>query len=83
MTIQPLLLDKEKISIDDLVTVARSNQEVDVTAAGEGRVAKTSALIERWVKEKRIIYGITTGFGALCNVTISAEDTRGFRRIFS
>jgi histidine ammonia-lyase len=76
MTIQPLLLDKEKISIDDLVAVARSNHEVDVTAAGEGRVAKTSALIERWVKEKRIIYGITTGFGALCNVTISAEDTQ-------
>jgi histidine ammonia-lyase len=76
MTIQPLLLDKEKMTIDDLVTVARSNHEVDVTAAGEGRVAKTSALIERWVKEKRIIYGITTGFGALCNVTISAEDTQ-------
>jgi len=76
LTDNPLLLDKEEITIDDLVAVARSNRDVEVSAAGEGRVAKTSALIERWVKEKRIIYGITTGFGDLCNVNISAKDTR-------
>ncbi|BBO84597.1 histidine ammonia-lyase [Desulfosarcina ovata] len=73
---QPLLLDKETISIEDLVTVARMDRLVDVSTSGEARVAKTSALIERWVKEKRVIYGITTGFGALCNVTISEKDTR-------
>ena len=72
----PLLLDKEKITIEDLVKVARFNQPVDVSPAGEARVARTSDLIERWVREKRVIYGITTGFGALCNVTISAKDTR-------
>jgi histidine ammonia-lyase len=72
----PYLLDQETITIEDLVAVARSYREVAVSAAGEARVARTSALIERWVKEKRVIYGITTGFGALCNVTISGKDTR-------
>ena len=72
----PLLLDKEKITIGDLVKVARSDHPVDVSTAGESRVATTSALIERWVKEKRVIYGITTGFGALCNVIISEQDTQ-------
>jgi len=71
-----LLLDQDRMTIDDLVHVARSDRDVAVSENGERRVAKTSALIERWVKEKRVIYGITTGFGALCNVTISAKDTR-------
>jgi histidine ammonia-lyase len=71
-----LFLDKEKITIQDLVNVARLHQQVDVSQDGEARVARASALIERWVKEKRVIYGITTGFGALCNVTISEKDTR-------
>ncbi|MGD9310832.1 MAG: histidine ammonia-lyase [Desulfosarcina sp.] len=71
-----LFLDNEKITIDDLVRVARCNRRVDVSAAGESRVANTSRLIERWVKEKRVIYGITTGFGALCNVIISEKDTQ-------
>lgn len=73
---KPLLLDKERITIDDLVEIARSNRAVDMSSDGEARVARTRALIERWVKEKRVIYGITTGFGALCNVTISEKDTR-------
>ena len=72
----PFLLDKDKITIDDLVTIAQSSPEVAVSPVGEARVARTSALIDRWVKEKRVIYGITTGFGALCNVTISEKDTR-------
>jgi len=72
----PLLLDKEKITIQDLVNVARTDEPVDVSPVGEARVARTSALIERWVREKRVIYGITTGFGALCSVTISAKNTR-------
>jgi histidine ammonia-lyase len=71
-----LLLDKEMLTIDDLVRIARTDQDVDVSAEGESRVARTSALIERWVREKRVIYGITTGFGALCNVTISEPDTQ-------
>jgi histidine ammonia-lyase len=71
-----LLLDKEKITIEDLVQVSRFGQSVAVSEAGASRVARTSALIERWVREKRVIYGITTGFGALCNVTISEKDTR-------
>jgi histidine ammonia-lyase len=33
-------------------------------------------LITKWVHENKVIYGITTGFGALCHVTISKEDTR-------
>ncbi len=73
---RPLLLDKATITIDDLAAVARLNRPVTVSAAGKERVARTSALIERWVKEKRVIYGITTGFGALCDVTISVNDTR-------
>ena len=67
---KPFYLDNEPITIDDLVAIARRNRKVAISAAGEARVAKASEMIARWVKEKRVIYGITTGFGALCDVTI-------------
>jgi histidine ammonia-lyase len=72
----PVCLDKQPISIDDLVAVARHRAPAAFSSAGEARVARTSALINRWVAEGKVIYGITTGFGALCNVTISPEETR-------
>ncbi|ACN17468.1 HutH [Desulforapulum autotrophicum HRM2] len=71
-----IFLDREKITNDDLVAVARYNAVADFSSEGEARVEKTSALIRRWIAEKRVIYGITTGFGALCNVTIPEEDTQ-------
>jgi len=70
---QPFFLDNDPITIDDLVAVARLDRPVAISAAGEGRVARSSEMISRWVKEKRVIYGITTGFGALCDVTIPRE----------
>lgn len=70
-----LSLDKQPITNDDLVAVARHNAIAAFSPEGEARVEKTSALIRKWVKEKRVIYGITTGFGAMCNVIISEKDT--------
>ena len=69
-------LDKEPITMEDLVAVARKGARVAFSGLAEERVKKTSDLINRWVEEKKVIYGITTGFGAMCNVTISKEDTR-------
>ena len=71
-----IFLDKERITNDDLVAVARHNAFADFSSEGEARVEKTSALIRRWITEEKVIYGITTGFGALCNVTIPEQDTR-------
>jgi histidine ammonia-lyase len=71
-----ILLDKSAITIHELEAVARGYQAVAITSEGEARIRKTYRLIDKWVSEKRILYGITTGFGALCDVTISAKDTR-------
>ena len=71
----PIYLDKSPIFIDDLVAVARFSAPAAVSDKTEAKVAKTGEMIAQWVRDKRIIYGITTGFGALCNVTISQENT--------
>lgn len=72
---QTIFLDKQPITNIDLVAVARDNVTVDFSPEGEARVEKTSALIRKWVAEKRVIYGITTGFGAMCNVIVPEKDT--------
>ena len=72
----PIYLDNTPITIEDLVAVARFHRTAVLSDRAEARVSEASRMISDWVREKRIIYGITTGFGALCNVTISGEDTR-------
>ena len=72
----PIEIDKETITIDDVVSISRGSVPVCVSPEGIARVEKAAELIARWVREEKVIYGITTGFGAMCNVTISAADTR-------
>lgn len=71
-----IYLDEASISINDLVSIARYNEPVAFSGQVEGRVEKARNLIDKWVAEKRVMYGITTGFGALCDVTINEKDAR-------
>ena len=71
-----LFIDKSNLQIDEVVAVARQRIPVDVSGQAVDRIEKSRALVERWVAEERVIYGITTGFGALSDVVISKKDTR-------
>jgi histidine ammonia-lyase len=77
---QTIIIDKEPLTIDDVVAVSRGRVPVSVSPEGHARVEKATRLVARWVREKKVIYGITTGFGAMCNVTISPEDTRALQK---
>ncbi|RLC32493.1 MAG: histidine ammonia-lyase [Deltaproteobacteria bacterium] len=75
-----ILLDKDRLTIDDIVAIARHGAPVGITHAGEERVERARKLISKWVREEKVIYGITTGFGAMCNVSISESDTRALQK---
>jgi histidine ammonia-lyase len=74
MATQEVLLGKYDLAIEDIVSIARHGARAVLSPEAEDRVHLARALIDKWVRDQRIIYGITTGFGALCNVTISRED---------
>jgi histidine ammonia-lyase len=73
---QAVFLDMEGMTIEALVAVARQGAEARLSIAAEARIAAGRALVDRWVREERRIYGVTTGFGALSDVAISGKDTR-------
>jgi histidine ammonia-lyase len=66
----------EGMTIEALVAVARQGAEARLSIAAEARIAAGRELVDRWVREERRIYGVTTGFGALSDVAISGKDTR-------
>ncbi len=69
-------LDLDGLTIEDLVAIAREGAAPRLSPAAERRIEEGRALVDRWVREERRIYGVTTGFGALSDVAISAKDTR-------
>ena len=75
-----LTIDKPDLEIDEVVAVARQRVPVDVSDPAVDRIEKSRALVERWVAENRVIYGITTGFGALSHTRITGDQTRELQR---
>lgn len=71
-----LMIGMEKMSLEDLASIARHGAKVQLTKASVQRINEARQLIEQWVKEEKSIYGVTTGFGALSDVAISKKDTR-------
>ena len=75
-----IYLGVEGMTLDHLIAIARRGAQVQLTADAEKQIQKSRQLIERWVQEERRIYGITTGFGALSDVSISKTDTRRLQK---
>ena len=69
-------LSIDGMTLDDLIAIARQGAKVRLTKKAEKNIINCRKLIEKWVKEGKTIYGVTTGFGALSDVTISPKDTR-------
>ncbi|MBQ9646918.1 MAG: aromatic amino acid lyase [Oscillospiraceae bacterium] len=65
----------EKLSLEDFVDIARNGALVEFSSAYRERVERSRALVEQWVADRRVMYGVTTGFGALCTKAIDPLQT--------
>ncbi len=75
-----IVLNGSDFLLEDLYQIARNNTGIKISEESVGRINKARALIDKWVKNGERIYGVTTGFGALSEVTISYEDTKKLQK---
>ncbi len=73
---EDIIIGKDGMTLSKLAGIARKGAGVRLSKGSENRIKASRKLIEKWVAEERPVYGVTTGFGALSEVTISRKDTR-------
>lgn len=69
-----VILDGENLTLEELVAIARDNAIVEIKPENIEKVNKARAIIEDIVENERVVYGVTTGFGSLCKVSIPKDD---------
>lgn len=69
-----------KINLEQFMAVARGGAEVEFSEEYEARVIKARALIEKAIGENRVMYGVTTGFGALSTRVIDQNETEQLQK---
>jgi len=75
-----IILNGNDFILEDLIKIARNRVGIGISNESKSRINKARKLIDRWVKNGERIYGVTTGFGALSDVTISYEDTKKLQK---
>lgn len=68
------------LKLEDVVAVARYNKKVELSSEAVERVKIARKVVEDFVEEGKIVYGITTGFGKFSDVAISKEETTDLQR---
>ena len=70
---RPVEFGADRITVADLVKVVRFKARMALARDSLDRCVQTRKLIEDWLEQGRPVYGVTTGFGALCSEFIPKE----------
>ncbi len=67
-------LDGNSLTIEKVFRIAAEGEKVTVSQEAMKRVKASRDIVEQIIDENRVVYGITTGFGHLCNTRIERKD---------
>uniref|UniRef100_A0A2K5CIT6 Histidine ammonia-lyase n=2 Tax=Simiiformes TaxID=314293 RepID=A0A2K5CIT6_AOTNA len=65
-----IALDGDSLTTEDLVNLGKGRYKIKLTPTAEKRVQKSREVIDSIIKEKTVVYGITTGFGKFARTVI-------------
>ena len=75
-----ILLDGNNLTLDQFIDVTRFNKKVELSSEAIEKVNKARALVDKFVNENKVVYGITTGFGKFSDVVITGEEIKTLQR---
>ena len=69
------IISKEHLSLERIKEIIDKHEQLALSAESEAAIIKCRKYLDSKVEDiGRPVYGVTTGFGSLCNVTIPEED---------
>jgi len=70
-----IALNGNELTIEQAVRIVYQEEQVEIGEQVWAEVKRSRDLVEAQIAQGTVVYGVTTGFGQLCNVVIPAEST--------
>ncbi|MCH8991117.1 MAG: aromatic amino acid lyase, partial [Acidobacteria bacterium] len=74
-----VVIDGSPLTIDEVVAVAHGRADVEVGNGLADRMIPALQVVRSEVANDEVVYGVTTGFGALANTRIFGDDATHFQ----
>lgn len=75
-----ITIDGNSLTIEQVIQVARTKAKVKIHKKNKELVDKNAAVVERFVKNGQVVYGITTGIGSFADVLIPQDHVRELQK---
>ncbi|MGM0547771.1 MAG: histidine ammonia-lyase [Bacillota bacterium] len=69
-----LIIDGSKLTLKDIVEVARKSRTVKLAEKAKEKINKSREIVDKFVEREEVVYGITTGFGELSEICIPKAE---------
>lgn len=69
-----VVIGNNDLTLEEFVNVARHKAKVSISKEAVEKIEKSRKVVDTFVENEDVIYGVTTGFGKFSNVKISKED---------
>ncbi|MFV1400468.1 aromatic amino acid lyase, partial [Klebsiella pneumoniae] len=73
---QHITLDGNSLTSTDLVNLGKGLYKIKLTPEAEQKVVESRELLDTIVKENKVVYGITTGFGKFARTVIPVSKLK-------
>lgn len=73
-------LDGKNLDVDAVVRLSRDKERVEIDPSCREQIGRSRDIVKEYVKGRRVVYGITTGFGHFANVVIPSEHNRELQK---
>ncbi|CAI9428997.1 histidine ammonia-lyase [Candidatus Ornithobacterium hominis] len=73
---QPFKLGEENLNVETCIQIIRKEKGILLTEKSKQIINESAQRVENIVNSDQTVYGINTGFGPLCTVKITKEETR-------
>lgn len=71
-----IIITGNTLTIDEVVSVCRNFCEVELSQAAVDKIKESRKIVDEFVENEDVVYGITTGFGKFSDVSISKEESK-------
>ncbi len=75
-----IALDGEQLTLEDVQEIAERKAEVRIHPSVRGKMKKSREVVEKALRQGEKIYGVTTGFGLLCDQVINPAQVEELQR---
>lgn len=71
-----VVITGQDLTLEQVAAVAREGAQVELSPEAKEAVLRSRKVVDDIIEQKKVVYGVTTGFGSFCNTVIATEESK-------